>query len=364
MESVDVAIVGAGPVGLTLAGLLALRGVSVAVLEARTERSPHSRAIGLHPPALDVFKTLGLGDALLAEGVRIGGGQVFRDTRLLGRLALPEPTLSLPQARTEALLEARLATLAAGALRRGVALIGLEVQPEKVVLCCERGALLGAKLLVGCDGASSAVRRLAKIGRQGMVYPDRYLMGDFADNTELGTDAGLFFGPEGIVESFPLPGNQRRWVARLDGGPLEPSVESLAALVRARTGHRLPVETCSWISPFGVQGFVAETFFKNRVALAGDAAHVVSPIGGQGMNLGLLGAATLARAWSDAPGSLDTALRGHRRRSIQVQRRAAFNTGMGRPLPPWSLKWALIAAVLGAPPLSRRFARAFVMRDL
>ena len=119
MESVEIAIVGAGPVGLTLAGLLAQRGITVAVLERRRERSPHSRAIGIHPPARDVLCALGLSEALATEAVAIGGGQVFYGESWLGRLALPEAPLALPQARTEALLEAHLKTLAPSALRLG-----------------------------------------------------------------------------------------------------------------------------------------------------------------------------------------------------------------------------------------------------
>jgi 2-polyprenyl-6-methoxyphenol hydroxylase-like FAD-dependent oxidoreductase len=371
METVEVAIVGAGPVGLTLACLLAQRGVAVAVLEARTERSPHSRAIGIHPPALDILKTLGLGEALAAEGVAIGGGQVFYGEKRLGRLALPEAPLALPQARTEALLEARLAALAPGALRRAHTLIAFEQDATSVRLLFKCGQALTARLLVGCDGTHSTVRTLVRLSRTGSTLPDRYLMGDFTDDTEFGSDAALFFSREGIVESFPLPNQRRRWVTRLRSPLLGPGetgkteeIHTLAALVSTRTRRRLPEATCSWLSPFGIEGFVADTFLQGRIALLGDAAHVVSPIGGQGMNLGILGAAALAHAWQGTPQSLESALTLHRHRALLVARRAAFNTAMGRPLPPWSPRRALITAGLSFPPLADHFAHVFTMRDL
>jgi 2-polyprenyl-6-methoxyphenol hydroxylase-like FAD-dependent oxidoreductase len=300
---------------------------------------------------------------LQREAVAIGGGQVFYGANRLGRLALPEPPLSLPQVRTEALLERQLSLLSPGALRTGVTLLHMEQTAQSVHLFCGSGETLTTRLLVGCDGANSLVRALSGIERKGRTYPDRYLMGDFADDTEFGSDAALFFSREGIVESFPLPGQQRRWVARLHNGTTPLTINGLAALVLSRTTRRLPVATCSWLSPFGIEGYVADTFLQGRVALAGDAAHVVSPIGGQGMNLGILGAAALAHSWQGRPEPLESALAYHCRRANRVIRQAQFNTMMGRPMPRWSLRRTLLSAALAIPAVSGRFGRAFTMRD-
>jgi 2-polyprenyl-6-methoxyphenol hydroxylase-like FAD-dependent oxidoreductase len=362
METVGAVVVGGGPVGLTLACLLALRDVDVVVLEARTQRSPHSRAIGIHPPALDVLATLDLADAIRAEAVAIGGGQVFYGARKLGRLALPEPPLALPQVRTEALLLKRLETLAPGAIRTDMEAVRIIQTSDHVRLFCRSGQEFVTKLLVGCDGAHSTVRALVGIESRGETYPDRYLMGDFEDDTEFGSDAALFFTREGIVESFPLPQKKRRWVARLRAEAVPMAADALAALVYDRTARQLPLSTCSWISPFTIDSYVAPAFLRGRVALAGDAAHVVSPIGGQGMNLGILGAATIAHAWQGDPDSLEVALSVHRQRALRVLRQAQFNTVMGRPLAPWSLRRVVIAAGLALPALSRHFGRAFTMR--
>jgi 2-polyprenyl-6-methoxyphenol hydroxylase-like FAD-dependent oxidoreductase len=364
VERAEVAIVGAGPVGLTLACLLVQRGVSVAVLEKRDAPTIHSRAIGIHPPALDVFDALGVGQAMRDAGVSIGGGQVFLDGRLAGRLPLANPPLSLPQSTTEAILETKLCSLSPGSLLRGASVTGLENRTDSVVVSGSCFEPISAKLVVGCDGANGAIRALAGIERFGGPHPDRYLMGDFADDTKFGSDAALFFGRGGIVESFPLPENRRRWVARLDSAITDSSAEILAEIISSRTGRMIPVETCSWLSPFGVQSFLAERFSKGRFALAGDAAHVVSPIGGQGMNLGILGAANLAPALNGEPESLTLPLAAHRRLALTVGRRAAFNTAMGRPISSLSLKRSLIRAILASPPLTRRFAQVFAMRDL
>jgi 2-polyprenyl-6-methoxyphenol hydroxylase-like FAD-dependent oxidoreductase len=103
---------------------------------------------------------------------------------------------------------------------------------------------------------------------------------------------------------------------------------------------------------------------QGRIALLGDAAHVVSPIGGQGMNLGILGASALAKAWDTSPISLETALNQHRRIALTVQKRAVFNTQMGHPLSALDPRRALILTILNLPPLSRRFARTFTMSDI
>jgi 2-polyprenyl-6-methoxyphenol hydroxylase-like FAD-dependent oxidoreductase len=364
METITpILIVGAGPVGLTLACLLALRGVNVLVLETRTERSPHSRAIGIHPPALTVFDALGVGDALRTEGIAIMGGQVFCDAKPIGRLDLPDSPLALPQSQTEALLEMRLAQLAPESLRRGVQVVEIEQEENFIRAVCQNGDVFKANLLVGCDGTRSTVRTLAGISQVGRVYPDRYLMGDFADNTAFGTDAALFFSREGIVESFPLPNGKRRWVARLRDSNAT-SLDDLAGIILGRTGHTLPTETCSWISPFGIEGFIAERFLQGRIALLGDAAHVVSPIGGQGMNLGILGAFALANAWEGTPESVARALAKHHYLAQIVQKRAHFNTQMGHPLSVLDPRRTLIKAILGVPLLSQRFARAFTMNDI
>ncbi len=342
-----VVIVGGGPVGLLLGCLLAQRGVACDILERRTARSPHSRGIGLHAPALAVLESVGVAQAIRAHAVTITGGQVFYESQFKGRLALEPLSVSIPQSDTEQILEERLLSLPCASLQRGVAVESLSE--------------LAGCLVIGCDGKDSLVRTQAGIRLEGKPFPDHYLMGDFTDNTELGNEAALFLTHEGIVESFPLPGGTRRWVVRTTLAERPASIPRLTALIEARTGHALPAESCSWVSAFGVQHQLAQSFIGANLALAGDAAHVISPIGGQGMTLGFLGAAALVEAI--IAGDLRPYERSQRRLARLVGQRAAFNTAMGRPCSPTHPRLLFVKALLHFPPLTQHFARQFTMTD-
>ena len=343
-----VVIVGGGPVGLLLGCLLAQRGVACEIFERRTTRAPHSRAIGLHAPALAILDSVGVGRAVRQRAVAITGGQVFYGSRRLGRLALEPTSVSLPQTETEQLLEERVLSLPGVCLHRGAT-----VQDLSAFRGC---------LIIGCDGKDSVVRTQARIELTRHSYPDHYLMGDFTDTTAFGSDAALFLTSAGIVESFPLPDGQRRWVVWTRTPERPARVSRLVERIGTRTGYTLAEESCSWVSGFGVQNQLARRFVHEETALVGDAAHVISPIGGQGMTLGFLGAAALA----DALGSGDLAHYEHAQRRLarRIARRAAFNTVMGRPCQPHDPRLLFIKALLQLPPLTQRFARQFTMTDL
>jgi len=363
----DVIVVGGGAVGLFLGCRLAQLGLSCRVLERRTSPSPHSRAIGVRPPALERLAELGVAEAFLREGVKVTRGHAFAGTRHLGTLefaSCPPPypfVLTLPQPRTEAILAARLESLAPGALAPGSVVTGLEAARDGVTVRLAGGSALRARYVVAADGKASGVRRALRIPFRGGSYPDTYLMGDFADTTALGPDAGLYLTPAGLVESFPLPGGVRRWVVKTPGFAAQPTPELLGKLVGERLGVRLPLGTNTMLSAFGVQRFLAGRFVAGRVALVGDAAHVLSPIGGQGMNLGWLGAWRLAEALARGDGLAPYAA--HRRSARKAIVRAEFNTVMGRTSPVAPLRDALAWGILHTP-LRRTFADVFTMRRL
>ncbi|TFB96107.1 NAD(P)/FAD-dependent oxidoreductase [Cryobacterium sp. HLT2-28] len=375
----DVIVVGGGPVGILLAGLLAVRGLDVEVLEQRSEPSMRSRAIGIHPPSLRALRQLGVADTIIESAVRINGGEVRSDGRRLGRLRFAETAdryqrvISLPQYETEAVLRARFAELRPGGFRGGLTVTGVRDRGDRVELATAPGAAepLEARYVVAADGARSAVRDLLGIRCTARTGGETYLMSDYADTGEYGDEAVLFFERGGVVESFPLPGGRRRWVAMTPTLMTDATSADLAALVRTRTGIELP-PTEAAASSFAVQQRLARRLVSGRVVLVGDAAHQISPIGGQGMNLGWLDALQLAPALERAirePAAAASVLadydRRRRRSARMAARQAGFNMAMGRPAHGLRLRArnGLVRA-LGVPPASLVLARAFTMRWL
>lgn len=228
---------------------------------------------------------------------------------------------------------------------------------------------LQADFLAGCDGARSSSRALAGIEFQGKTFPDAYVMGDFEDNTGFGRQAIIFLADDGLVESFPLPGNMRRWVIKTDTFHPKTSTEMLIPLVKERTGYNLEHSACTMQSSFAVQQRMAKLFRKNRVLLLGDAAHIISPIGGQGMNLGWIGAWSLSRQFQNNPGlkqlgqSLSLWEKEHQKITRIAFRRAALNTRLGRKQRVPVFRNLLVKALLSSA-LMARSARVFSMNNL
>ena len=376
----EVLIVGAGPVGLFLGCRLQQLGIRCLVLEREAEPWSHSRAIGIHPPSLERLEELGVVDAFLALGVPVPGGAAVSNHRVLGHLTFescPKPynfALSLPQGDTEAILEQQLLSLEPRGVRRGLTVTEVEDEDEVVTVRAVDGAgeahLFRSSFVVGCDGTQSVVRRFAGVPFDGAAYPDSFVMGDFADDTDFGSEACLFLAPEGLVESFPLPEGRRRWVASTDEYIAEPTLDDLVPLVLERTGHDLAGQSSFMLGPFRIERFLAARFVAGRLILAGDAAHVMSPIGGQGMNTGWMDAWDLAGALHDVlrqgepwVDSLARYARQARRRAARVIRRAEFNTTMGRSWRYPAFKTALVWLMLHSPARST-LSRIFTMRGL
>jgi 2-polyprenyl-6-methoxyphenol hydroxylase-like FAD-dependent oxidoreductase len=300
----DVLVVGAGPTGLTLAAQLQAFGAAVRIIDRQLDRVHESRALAVQPRTLEVLRGLGLAEQLVARGndalwVQLhADGRVVR-IRLFG-LGLDDTAypflLFVSQAETEQVLGDYLA--AAGVpVERGVELVGFHADPDAVT--CTLGHRDGpieqvrARYLVGCDGASSTVRRGAGIPFQGGAYPQTFALADLEVDGLDPNAAHAFIGQEGIVLFFPL-GRPASWrlLARHPSfqgrrEPARPSLAELQALADTMTGGGVRLRDPVWRTYFGLQHRHASRYQTGRIFLAGDAAHIHSPAGAQGMNTGI-----------------------------------------------------------------------------
>ncbi len=360
--SVDVAIVGAGPVGLLLAALLGAQGRSVVLADRRLAPPAHSMAIGITPPSLKILGRLGLTDELIRQGVQVRDCQVHGESGRLGCVSfrnIPAQhrfVLSLPQSETMSTLQRHLAACPTVSLRLGQEVAAVTQQDGHCDLTFADGTRgsLRAKYVVACEGSRSPLRSAHRFHGRGRSYDVHFAMGDFIDRTELGDEAHLFFKASGSVESFPLPGGLRRWIVQTSERLYHPPPGLISDLVRRRTGAILQREDQLNESTFTPRRLNCDTYHDRRLILCGDAAHVMSPIGGQGMNTGFADAEFLAGAIAvclDQPAGAPRALSAYscyRRKAAQSAIRRA---GLGMWLGTWT----------GMP---RALLRDFILRHL
>ncbi|MGH4018945.1 MAG: FAD-dependent monooxygenase [Pseudonocardiaceae bacterium] len=304
MDKPAVVVVGAGPTGLMLAGELAMAGVRCRVLERRAVESNLTRAFGVHARTLEMLDMRGHADELVPQGL-----QVPEVRPQLGKLQLrldlrhPESrfpyVLIVPQARTEALLEARVRELGVEIVR-GAEVVGLDQDGNGVELTVagpdgrwsER-----ADYVVGCDGAHSAVRRLLDVGFVGSTYDTHILLAD----VRLASDRlaiNAYPGRDGIVLLVPFGDGWHRAViwdrAREDVPLAEPlGLDEVRESTRRIAGTDLGITEMRWSTRFLSERRQAQRYRVGRVFLAGDAAHVHSPLGALGMNTGIQDAMNL-----------------------------------------------------------------------
>lgn len=295
---VDVLVVGAGPTGLMLACEALRHGLSVRVVDRAPAPSPLSRAIVLQARTLEILETHGLTPALVEAGNPLrqvhftaGGRQVSVSfDHLPTRYAY---LLCLPQSATERILHDRLVALG-GRVDRGVGLHALRADVDGVTAVLDDGEQRCA-WLVGCDGAHSEVRKQLGLTFSGHAYEERLALGDVRWDAPVPTDALSSFLGDGFLAAFPLPDGRVRLIATVDDDrDDELSLRELAAICEARTPWGGRLSDPGWLARFRIHARQVDRYRVGRVLLAGDAAHIHSPAGGQGMNLGIQDAHNLA----------------------------------------------------------------------
>ncbi len=341
-----VVIVGAGPVGTLLGSELARLGVEHATLESREAPSAGSRAIGIHSAALSAMSASGVTDRILAACLRVREGEariggktattIRFDAVHTGSLASFPFVATLPQAATEAAIAATASSHGAASPERGIRVIDVVDTGSSCRVVTDRGDIEADVVVIAAGSRSREISRLTRDGER-RAYPDGYVMADVRDDTDEGPRAIVHLHPDGVLESFPLPGGLRRYVAWRRPATAESQTDDAADLRDAlarRAGSSGDAITTA--TSFGVGRFVVRRMHRGRVLAIGDAAHEVSPIGGEGLNLGLIDTATLApllAAWDRAgepPAELAAWERRRRAAARVAARIAAINTLAGR----------------------------------
>ncbi|HZP60763.1 MAG TPA: FAD-dependent monooxygenase, partial [Opitutaceae bacterium] len=304
----EIIVIGAGPVGLTMACELLRHGARARLVDQRPTRSVHSKALVITPRTLEMLDLMGLADAFVGAGNRLHRVTAHAQHEVLASVAFdllgsPYPfALCLPQAETERLLEERLVQLG-GRVERGVTFTGLDASPRSVRVTL-RGAdgiaeTVTADWVIGCDGAHSAVRHATGASFRGSAYEDSFVIADVRVDDGVPMDeVNFYLAEDGAAGFVPFGGGRARVVATEqsapDGSAPVPTLAEFQELVMRRTGIRAPLRDLEWSSRFRVSRRKVGRLRHGRVFLAGDAAHIHSPAGGQGMNTGMQDAFNLA----------------------------------------------------------------------
>ncbi|MFE7530052.1 FAD-dependent monooxygenase [Kitasatospora sp. NPDC057542] len=331
MADVDVLVVGAGPVGLTAAAELRRHGVDCRIVDRLAVPQPYAKAIGVLPRTLEVWDAMGLVHGVLDDAVPHLGQLVFIDGKsgppveLTLPPEIPYPFATLPQCTTERLLAEHLARFGTE-VERQTELRSVEMRPDEVeaVLAHADGRIerLHARYVVGCDGAHSLVRKAAGLTFEGDAFPEQYMIGDVELDWELPAGYSMRAvnldtngAMDDMLVCIPMPGVRRYWLSMLrpraqawgedgsnapDGTVLGlenghgPDLRHIQAVLDRLSPEPTTASTLRWSSTYRTNHRLVDRYRNGRLFVAGDAAHIHPPIGGQGLNTGVQDAHNLA----------------------------------------------------------------------
>lgn len=363
-STTDVLIVGAGPTGLALASTLQRAGVDHVVVDKLSSGQNTSRAAVIHAHTLEMLESIGVSARLVDEGLALTRFSMRDRDRLLTRLrfdALPSRyacLLMLTQDRTEHVLQEALAE-SRGNVRWGCTVARL-VETGTVVEATldtpDGPHRLRSRFVVGADGMHSTVRSAAGIGFSGSAYEESFVLADVDMEWGHGREeVMLFFSPEGLVVVAPLPGGRFRVVATVGKDRQAPTRSDVQDLLDARGPSKAKacVTKVHWSSRFRLHHRVADHYRRGPYFLVGDAAHVHSPAGGQGMNTGLVDACVLGQLLADVVKGVAS--------KAQLDRYEALRRPAAREVLALADRLTRMATLKGAP---RRWVRNLALRAI
>src|SRR6185437_12693770 len=304
----EVLVAGAGPVGMTMAAALARLGVGVRIVDKAHARTDKSKALVIWPRTLELLDIQGCAQNFINAGIKGRGTRILANGREIVHVALDtmhsvhDYALMIPQSETERLLEEELARRGV-TVEREVALEGF-TQDEAGVAATLRHAdgrieSMETPFLIGCDGAHSIVRHGLGIEFEGSTEPSDWLLADLRLDGDLPADElTLCWTGDGVLALFPIIGGRYRVIADVGLLPTEaappPELGEIQAVLDRRGPPGLRAHDPFWLSRFRINERKVRDYRRGRVFLAGDAAHIHSPAGGQGMNTGMQDAFNLA----------------------------------------------------------------------
>jgi len=307
--SPKVLIAGAGPVGLTLANELARHGVSVRIVDKAGERTDKSKALVMWSRTLELFDDAGYVDKFLPAGMVAHGAQISTGKEVVARISFGSLdsrypyALMIPQSETERVLEEQLAARGV-TVERLVELSGFDEEGDKVDATIKKAngetETVSADWLIGCDGAHSTVRHGLGFTFEGSTQQSDWVLADgYLSGLEPKDRIHIFWHREGILAFFPI--GSERWRVVADLGPAtsearhpDPTLAEVQALLMQRGSPGITMSDPVWLAAFRINERKVKDYRRGRVFLAGDAAHIHSPAGGQGMNTGIQDAFNLA----------------------------------------------------------------------